>query len=102
MRFYVGLDKSREELRVLGRQLLRCGTSVGANYREASRARSDGEFIAKVELCSQEADETQYWLELIWDDCGMRSYAFEKIWKEEDELSLIFVTMAKNTKLRRE
>jgi four helix bundle protein len=76
--------------------------SVGANYREASRARSDGEFIAKVELCSQEADETQYWLELIRDDCGMRSYAFEKIWKEEDELSLIFVTMAKNTKLRRE
>ena len=42
VRLYVGLDKSREELRVLGRQLLRSGTSVGANYREASRARSDG------------------------------------------------------------
>jgi len=102
VRFYVGLDKSREELRVLGRQLLRSGTSVGANYREASRARSDGEFIAKVELCSQEADETQYWLELIRDDCGMRSEALEKIWKEADELIRIFVTMAKNTMVRRE
>ena len=93
VRFYVGLDKSREELRVLGRQLLRCGTSVGANYREASRARSDGEFIAKVELCSQEADETQYWLELIRDDCGMRS--------EADELICIFVSMSKKTKAKK-
>ena len=57
------LDKSREELRVIGRQFIRSGTSVAANYREASRARSDKEFIAKIEICAQEADETQLWLE---------------------------------------
>lgn len=69
VRFYVGLDKRREEISVLGKQLLRSGTSVGANYREASRSRSDAEFIAKIELCAQEADETQYWLELLNEDC---------------------------------
>jgi len=56
VRFYVGLDRRREEISVLGKQLLRSGTSVGANYREASRSRSDAEFIAKIELCAQEAD----------------------------------------------
>ena len=56
VRFYVRLDRRREEISVLGKQLLRSGTSVGANYREASRSRSDAEFIAKIELCAQEAD----------------------------------------------
>lgn len=53
VRFYIGLDKRREELRVLGKQLLRSGTSVAANYRECSRARSAEEFVAKIELCTQ-------------------------------------------------
>ena len=64
VRFYVSLDSQREEISILSKQLLRSGTSVGANYREASRSRSDAEFIAKIELRAQEADETQYWLEL--------------------------------------
>jgi len=100
VRLYVSLDKKREELRVLGKQMLRAGTSVGANYREASRARSDSEFVAKIELCAQEADETQYWLELLRDDCGLHSPELEKIWTEADELIRIFVTMSKNTKQR--
>jgi four helix bundle protein len=58
VRFYVGLDKRREELRILGKQFVRAATSVAANYRESSRARSADEFIAKAELCVQEADET--------------------------------------------
>lgn len=98
VRFYIGLDKSREEIRVLGRQFLRSGTSVAANYREASRARSDNEFIAKIELCNQEADETQLWLELLQDDCGVASTSTQPIWQEADELIAIFTTMAKNTK----
>ena len=98
VRFFVALDKKREELRVLGKQMLRAGTSVGANYRKASRARSDSEFVAKIELCAQEADETQYWLELLRDDCGLHSEELEKIWTEADELIRIFVTMSKNTK----
>ena len=98
VRFYCGLDKKREEFRVLGKQLLRAGTSVAANYREASRSRSSAEFIAKIELCSQEADETQLWLELLHDDCGVSAALTDPIWKESDELIAIFVTMSKNTK----
>ena len=71
VRFYMALDKRREELRVLGKQLIRAGTSVAANYREASRARSREEFASKIDLCSQEADETQLWLELLRDECGI-------------------------------
>lgn len=98
VRFYIHLDKQREELRVLGRQLLRSGTSVAANWRESSRSRSSEEFIAKVELCTQEADESQLWLELLRDDCGIPSGRIDPIWKEADELISIFVTMAKRTK----
>ena len=71
VRFFIELDKRREELRVLGKQVIRSGTSVAANYREASRARSPEEFTAKIDLCAQEADETQLWLELLRDDCVM-------------------------------
>lgn len=98
VRFYCGLDKRREELRVLGKQLLRAGTSVAANYREASRARSDVEFIAKIELCVQEADEAQLWLELLRDDCGIPAATTDPIWQEANELISIFITMSKNTK----
>jgi four helix bundle protein len=98
VRFYVSLDKRREELRVLGKQLLRSGTSVAANYRESSRARSADEFVAKIELCAQESDETQLWLELLKDDCGVTTEALEQIWREADELIAIFVTLAKRAK----
>jgi four helix bundle protein len=52
---------------VIGRQLLRCGTSVGANYRSACRAKSPADFIAKMGIVEEEADESQYWLELLVD-----------------------------------
>ena len=100
VRFYIGLDKSREEIRVLGKQLLRSGTSVAANYREASRARSEAEFISKAEQCAQEADETILWLELLRDDCEIRSELLNRLLKEADELIAIFVTMSKNVKAR--
>jgi four helix bundle protein len=100
IRLFISLDKRREELRIIGKQVLRSGTSVAANYREASRARSSDEFIAKIEICSQEADETQLWLELLRDDCGISSLLTNPIWEEADELIRIFVTMSKNTKRR--
>jgi len=59
--------------RTIGRQLLRSGTSVGANYRAACRARSDREFIAKLGLTIEEADESSYWLELLLDSAQARS-----------------------------
>jgi four helix bundle protein len=100
IRFYMGLDKQREELRVIGRQLIRSGTSVAANYREASRARSNEEFVSKIDLCCQEADETQLWLELLRDECGINPSLTNPVWSEADELIRIFVTMSKNTKSR--
>jgi four helix bundle protein len=102
VRFYIGLDKRREELRVLGKQLLRSGTSVAANYRESTRARSPDEFIAKIEICVQESDESQLWLELLRDDCGVVAKAVDPIWQEANELIAIFVTMAKNTKANKD
>jgi four helix bundle protein len=100
IRFFMSLDKQREEIRVIGRQLIRSGTSVAANYREASRSRSNEEFVSKIDICSQEADETQLWLELLRDECGISSSMIDTIWKESDELICIFVTMSKNTKSR--
>ena len=101
VRFYVALPLRRTEVAVLGKQMLRSGTSVAANYREASRARSADEFVAKIELCSQEADETQLWLELLRDDCGVKNHDLDALWREVDELIAIFVTMSKNTKQKK-
>src|SRR5687767_5596656 len=55
----------KENSRILGRQLLRSGTSVGANYRAACRSRTAKEFVAKMRIVVEEADETVYWIELL-------------------------------------
>jgi four helix bundle protein len=95
---YVKLPKSREEVRVIGNQLLRSGTSVAANFREASRARSVPEFVSKLETCVQEADESDLWLELLRDDCGIQTSELMSLLAETNELISIFVTMAKRSK----
>src|SRR5579871_5494095 len=64
IRLYGALPQ-RQEAWVIGKQLLRSGTSVGAHYREGTRARSDAEFVSKLEGALQELEETAYWLELI-------------------------------------
>jgi len=98
VRFYVKLPRSREEVRILGNQLLRSGTSVAANFREASRARSVPEFVSKLETCIQEADETDLWLELLRDDCGIEMSQLATLLVETNELISIFITMAKRSK----
>jgi four helix bundle protein len=100
VRLYCSLPKQRVEVQVLGKQLLRSGTSVAANYREASRSRSDAEFISKIELCTQEADETVLWLELLQEDCSIHSDHLEWLLQEANELIAIFVTMSRNVKQR--
>jgi four helix bundle protein len=67
IRMYSKLPKNDTAAQVLGKQVLRSGTSVGANYREASRSRSKAEFVAKIGDCLKEIDETEYWLELLVD-----------------------------------
>ncbi len=100
IRLYKILPKNRDEIRVIGKQFIRSGTSVAANYREASRARSRAEFISKIEICTQEADETQLWMELLKEGCSFGHELVDDVWKESDELISIFVTMSKNTKGR--
>ena len=91
------LPRSREA-DIIGRQVIRSGTSVGANYREATRARSKREFVSKIGIVEQEADETLYWLELL-DESGLISgRLLEELIKEADELVAIFVTIGKKSK----
>lgn len=96
---YVKLPKEREEVRVLGKQLLRSGTSVAAHAREASRARSDAEFCSKAEGLLQEADESQLWIELLRDDCGIQGAPIDQLFRETNELLAIFTSMV--AKLRK-
>jgi len=96
---YVKLPKDREEVRVLGKQLLRSGTSVAAHAREASRARSDSEFCSKLDGLLQEADESQLWLELLRDDCGVFGEQLDHLLRETDELMAIFTSIV--AKLRK-
>jgi four helix bundle protein len=93
IRFYVKLPKEREEVRVLGKQLLRSGTSVAAHAREASRARSDSEFCSKLDGLLQEADESSLWLELLRDDCGIQSEFVDPWLHETHEILAIFTTI---------
>ena len=98
VRLYVALPRGRVEAQTVGKQLLRSGTSVAANFREASRARTRAEFISKIEVCIQEADESVLWLELLRDDCGITDPRVAQLLGETNELISIFVTMAKRTK----
>ncbi len=98
IRLYVKLSKTREEVRVLGKQLLRSGTSVAAHVREASRARSDEEFVSKLGGALQEADESMLWLELLREVCEIASLETQPLEKEAGELMAIMATMIKRTK----
>lgn len=84
--------------RVLGKQALRSGTSVGAQYREATRARSRLEFISKIESCLQELEETAYWLELLCDAGIVKPVNLADLRKEAEELTAIFVSSVKTVK----
>ena len=95
---YCTLSKSDTVAQVLGKQVLRSGTSVGANYREANRARSKAEFIAKMGDCLKEADETLYWLELLLEEGIVPPATVQPLVAESDELVAIFVTIIKNAR----
>ncbi len=100
IRLYVELPKAREEVRILGKQLLRSGTSVAAHAREASRARSVVEFASKIDGLLQEADESQLWIELLRDDCGIRGEEIDRLHEETGELLAIFTTIVSRLRKR--
>jgi len=100
VRLYTSLPKTNEA-QVIGKQVLRSGTSVGAQYREAQRAKSDADFINKVEGSLQELDETGYWLELLKDSGIFSAEKLNPLLKETDELIAILVTIVKKVKSKK-
>lgn len=86
--------------RIIGNQLLRAGTAVGANYRAACRARSMIEFIAKLGIVIEEADECCFWLELIIESGVMKKALVERLLQEANELVAIMVA-SKNSSARK-
>jgi len=100
IRMYCALPKSTET-QILGRQILKSGTSVGAHYREGMRARSDAEFISKLEGGMQELEETEYWLELLGESNILSPGKLLGLTQEADELMALLTTSVKTVKKRR-
>jgi four helix bundle protein len=99
IRLYSSLPRTTEA-QVVGKQILRSGTSVGAHYREAQYSKSDADFVSKIQGALQELEETSYWLEILVE---MELYDPQKLaplQKETSELIAIFVTIAKKVKMR--
>jgi four helix bundle protein len=89
LKLFQSLPK-RTDAQVLGKQLLRSGTSVGANYRAAGRSRSRAEFSARIAVVSEEADETVFWLELLSDGGIVPNERLRDLLREANELAAIF------------
>ena len=89
IRLFRSLPRS-PEAQVLGKQLLRAGTSVGANYRAAGRARSRAEFVAKIGIVVEEADEVVFWLECLTESGIVRPELLSDLLEEANQLVAIF------------
>ena len=95
VRLYQYLTKEKQEY-VLAKQLLRCGTSVGANVSEAQFAQSKADFHAKMHIALKEANETEYWLRLLHKTDYLSTSQFDSIYKDVDELIRILASICKN------
>ena len=104
--FTIGIFNFAESLdysivkKVVVNQITKSGSSVGANYRSACRGRSDAEFLSKMNIVLEEADETLFWLEIIEEMNWKNNDELQRLLKEANELIAIFVTIIKNTKNR--
>jgi four helix bundle protein len=99
IRLYVSLPKTTEA-QVIGKQVLRSGTSIGAHYREGYRAKSDADIVHKFETALQELDETDYWLDLLIKANIVPAQKVEPLIRETNELLAIFVTIVTKIKAR--
>jgi len=87
-----------QEARVIKNQITKSGTSIGANYREANRARSRADFKNKIRICESEASETQYWIELILETGWVGKEEIKAEYDECSELLAIFTSVGRNLK----
>jgi len=100
IKLFSALPKSTEA-QVLGKQVLRSGTSIGANYREAYRARSELEFVAKLGDCLKELEETIYWLELLVEADIVPAPKLTSLQDEAEQLTAIFVAIIKKKRAKK-
>ena len=96
----VDLLPSKVSTKVISYQLAKSGTSVGANYRASLRARSDKEFVSKMNIVLEESDESMFWLEIIQEKQWIDKSIADEALKEANELTSLFVAILKNTKSR--
>ena len=95
IRLYQYLCDTKKEY-VLSKQLLRCGTSIGANAKEADNAQSKADFQAKMYIAYKEANETEYWLELLYESGYIETKAFQSIYTDCKELIRILAAITKS------
>ena len=100
IKLYTALPKTTEA-QVIGKQILRSGTSVGAQYAESIRARSTAEFISKIESALQELEETTYWLDLLIESEIVKAEKLKDLQSEAEELIAILVSSVKTAKARK-
>jgi four helix bundle protein len=98
IRVFVALNRRDDVQQVLGRQMLRSATSVGAQYRECCRARSKAEFVSKMISALQELDETAYWFELLVESEAISPKRLSSLMKEAEELMAIFFASIRTAK----
>jgi four helix bundle protein len=96
------LEKQSDVFRTLGRQLLRSGTSIGANTEEAQAGQSRADFISKYSIALKEARETAYWLRLLKEACSEKVISIDTLIKETDEISNIIGSIIVKTKRKKE
>jgi len=101
VRLYAVLPKTTEA-QILGKQVLRAGTSAGAHYREAARSRSSAEFVSKMQVGLQELDEAMYWMELLVDASIVSRRRLAPLMDETDQLIAIFVTCVRRARSKQE
>ena len=99
IKLYQSLSKTTED-QVIGKQLLRSATSVAANYRAACRARSNAEFHSKICIVIEEADETMFWLEMLWEANIVKQEQLQNLYQENEEILKIMVASRKNSEKR--
>jgi four helix bundle protein len=98
VRAYQFLKKEKSEF-IMSKQLLRCGTSIGANVAEANGAISQADFSAKISIAYKECLETKYWLTLLKDTDYLDNKAFESIFQDTDEIGKIAFSILKKTRI---
>lgn len=97
IKLYKYLCEEKKEF-ILSKQILRAGTSIGANVRESQRGQSKADFYAKLNIALKEADETAYWLELLHESEYIKNDAFDSIYPDCEELIKLLVSITKQQK----